>query len=70
MEQSLDENIDELYKYRMELINKINMIDREINKLESDKMKTCKHNFIGEREEGMYGEKIWKCSICGKHRDF
>mgnify|MGYP001192061282 FL=1 len=46
------------------------MIDREINRLESEKVKKCKHNFIGEREEGMYGEKIWKCSICGKHRDF
>ena len=45
MEQSLDETIDELYKYRLDLINKVNMIDREINRLESEKMKKCKNNY-------------------------
>ena len=70
MEQTLEENLNELYGFRLELTNKLNMINREIDKLEKEKVKICIHNFIGEREEGMYGERLWKCSICGKHRDF
>ncbi len=70
MEQSLDETIDELYKYKIELTNKLNMINREISILEEEKVKNCKHNFISYREEGMYGEILWKCNKCGVYRGF
>ena len=67
---SLEENLDELYRYRMNLTNKLNLIDMEIDKLEKEKVKLCDHNFICEREEGMYGERFWKCNKCGLHRGF
>lgn len=67
---TLEESLSELYKYKIELTNKLNMINREISILEEEKIKKCKHNFVSYREEGMYGEILWKCSICGIYRGF
>ena len=46
MEQTDEESLNELYKYRMELMNKINLIDLEISRLESEKVKKCNHNLL------------------------
>lgn len=70
MDKSCEESLNELYEYRLELTNKLNMINREIDKLEKEKVESCNHNFVSEREEGMYGGKFWKCSICGKDKNF
>ena len=70
MDNTLEENLNELYKFRLELTNKLNMVNREILKLEEEKVKNCNHNFVGQREEGQYGEKFYICSLCGKHRGF
>jgi hypothetical protein len=70
MEKTDEESLQELYKFRLELTNKINLINREISRLEENKVKKCDHIWENVREEYMYGEKFTICKLCGVHRGF
>ena len=62
MEKTLDEKINELYKFRHELIDKLEIVNKDISLLEKEKVKNCSHIWVVEREDGAYGERYTYCS--------
>ena len=60
----MDESLDELYNEKIDLENKLKIINDKINILEKYKILNCKHEFIVEREGGIYGETFTFCKHC------
>ncbi len=63
----INKNLKELIKLKYEYQDKLNNIEKEISKLETDKINICRHEWITEREDGMYGERFTYCRRCGVH---
>ena len=42
----------------------LNILEKELEKLSNKIMDECKHEFIIEREDGMYGERWKTCKHC------
>ena len=55
-----------LQEIKFILQRNLNILEKELERLTNKIMDDCKHEFIIEREDGMYGER-WK--IC-KHCDY
>ena len=68
MDKTQEETLNELYKFRMDLTNKLNLVNKEIERLEKEKIKNCKHEYVTYREDCMYGEKTTCCKYCGVDR--
>jgi|TARA_Y100000389_G_C17149263_1_gene358780 hypothetical protein len=59
-----------LYEEKIEHIRRVNEISKEIENIESKIVRKCleyheTHDFVYEREEGMYGESFQICTRCG-----
>ena len=48
----------------------LNILEKELEKLSNKIMDECKHEFIIEREEGMYGERWKTCKHCDYFRRY
>mgnify|MGYP000035076123 FL=1 len=57
--------LNELIKLKYEYQDKLNNIEKEISKLEIEKRQKCKHEWVTEREDCMYGKRFTYCKICG-----
>ena len=64
MEKTLDEKMNELYKFRHELMDKLEIVNKNISLLEKDKVKNCEHIWVVDREDCAYGERYTYCSKC------
>ncbi len=58
-----------LYKKKLEYIQMLNNINEEIITIEKNIVNNClhhfdQHNYIEEREDGMYGEVFRVCNRC------
>ena len=60
----INKNLKELIKLKYEYQNKLNNIEKVIRKLETDKINICRHEWVTEREYGMYGERYTYCKFC------
>ncbi len=63
----------ELHKIKMIYIQRLSNIRDEINNIEKEITSNClhffkQHDFIEEREEGIYGETFYICSRCNYMR--
>ena len=59
-----DKSLDELYNEKIDLENKLKLINDKINILEKEKIMICKHEFIVEKEDCMYGTTFRYCKHC------
>ena len=64
------ENKEKLIKEKYVFLKKIFDIEKEINKLDQVIINNCIHEWITEREDCLYGEKLTYCKKCGLHRGF
>jgi hypothetical protein len=64
------ENKEKLIKEKYALLKKIFDIEKEINELDQVIINNCIHEWITEREDCLYGEKLTYCKKCGLHRGF
>ena len=62
------ENLDELYKKKYDLIKELKIIEKKIKEAEKNRVLKCSHEWIREREPGMYGEVFTYCKNCGINR--
>ena len=58
-------DLKELIKLKYQYQDKLEKIEKEISKLENQKIKNCKHEWVTEREDCMYGEIYTYCKLCG-----
>lgn len=63
--EEINNKLKELIKIKYKLQSELNTIEKEINKLNENKIKLCKHEWVTEREECMYGERFTYCKYCG-----
>ena len=64
------ENKEKLIKEKYVFLKKIIDIEKEINALDQVIINNCIHEWITEREDCLYGEKLTYCKKCGLHRGF
>tara|TARA_B100000686_G_C16367416_1_gene750800 strand:+ start:37 stop:246 length:210 start_codon:yes stop_codon:yes gene_type:complete len=64
----LNNNIEELYREKYDMINKLKIIEKKINILEKERISKCDHEWVTEREPGVYGEKYTYCKYCKVNR--
>ena len=60
----INKSLDELYNEKINLENNLKSINDKIKILEKEKIMNCKHEFIVEREGGIYGETFRFCKHC------
>ena len=63
--EEINNKLKELIKIKYKLQSELNTIEKEINKLNENKIKLCKHEWVTERGECMYGERFTYCKHCG-----
>ena len=59
----------ELYSEKINVHNRLNNIINQLNEIENKLSQACfdafgNHDYIEERESGMYGERFYICSRC------
>lgn len=59
----------QLVETKIACADRLKKINQQLDKLQCDISKTCieqfgKHDYIEERESGMYGETFYTCSRC------
>ena len=59
-----------LEKTKQELFSQIKQIDNILEEINQVIIINCIHEWINEREEGMYGEKFTYCKKCNILRGF
>ena len=64
------ENKEKLIKEKYVFLKKIIDIEKKINDLDQVIINNCIHEWITEREDCLYGEKLTYCKKCGLHRGF
>ena len=66
--EALKQKKQDLFTKKKELQDKLQTIERELNKTSNNIfsycLKTTGHNLISERESGMYGETFTYCELC------
>ena len=66
--EELNNNIGELCREKYIMINKLKIIEEKIKQLEKERVLKCSHEWITERESGIYGEKYIYCKHCGVNK--
>ena len=59
-----DKSLDELYNEKIDLEITLKTINDKIKILEKEKIQNCKHDFIVEKEDCMYGTTFRYCKHC------
>tara|TARA_B100000035_G_C21022136_1_gene564499 strand:+ start:636 stop:845 length:210 start_codon:yes stop_codon:yes gene_type:complete len=62
--EKLNNNINELYKKKYDLIKELKIVEKKIKEVEKERVLKCSHEWITEREPGMYGENFTYCKYC------
>jgi len=60
--------LNELYEKKYDLLDELKIVEKKINILEKERVLKCSHEWIREREPGMYGELFTYCKNCGINR--
>tara|TARA_B100000161_G_C33360569_1_gene328746 strand:+ start:245 stop:454 length:210 start_codon:yes stop_codon:yes gene_type:complete len=64
----MDNEIDKLYREKYDMINKLKKIEEKIKVLEKERIASCNHKWVTEREQGIYGNKFTYCEHCKVNR--
>ena len=59
------DNLDELYKKKYDLIKELKIVEKNIKEVEKERVLKCSHEWVREREPGIYGELFTYCKNCG-----
>lgn len=62
------DKLDDLYDKKYKLLYELKVIDEQIKVLEKERISKCNHEWVTEREQGIYGEKYTYCKNCGINR--
>lgn len=62
------EKRNKLVEEKYALQKRLNEIELTLKDLEITIVNNCKHEWITEREEGLYGERYTICKKCGVNR--
>ena len=62
------DKLNELYDIKYRLLYELKKTEIKIKILEKERISKCNHEWVTERESGMYGEKFTYCKNCGINR--